>query len=228
MRPTRKAVRAVALMSALVGISACMNRDQLEVRTITIQHLQPHEVVNLIDPYVYGDREGAAGALSTSSGAITVREMPDNLDKIERVLAEFDVARADVRLRFQLIEADGFTDTDPRIAAVEEQLRKLFQFRGYRLASEGFVSATDGSDISQGMQSSDDLYEIGGNVSWTGPDMIRLNGVSMYSQSGGTGLSTTVNIRPGQTLVLGSSPKNGSTATLLLTVRAEAIDVGNQ
>jgi hypothetical protein len=34
-------------------------------------------------------------------------------------------------------------------------------------------------------------------------------------------LQTTVNIRPGQTLVLGSSPKDGSTATLFLAVRAD-------
>jgi hypothetical protein len=37
-----------------------------------------------------------------------------------------------------------------------------------------------------------------------------------------------VNIRPGQTLVLGSSPKTDSPATLLLTVRAEEVPASNQ
>ena len=41
------------------------------------------------------------------------------------------------------------------------------------------------------------------------------------SYSLGVGFQTAVNIRPGQTLVLGSSPLSGSTTTLLLAVRAE-------
>lgn len=59
---------------------------------------------------------------SSTTGAISVRETSDNLDKIARVLAEFDKVRADVPLHFQLIEADGFTETDPRISAVEVEL----------------------------------------------------------------------------------------------------------
>ncbi len=196
----------------------------LEVRTFALENLQSQAAVQLIEPYVYGDREGAPGTLSSTTGAISVRETPDNLDKIARVLAEFDNVRADVRLHFQLIEADGFTDTDERISAVEVELRKVFQFRGYRLAAEAFVTATDGSDIGQLMQGADEIYEITGHVNWVGPGTVRLSGVRLSAQSSGRGLETTVNIRPGQTLILGSSPKDGSTATLLLTVRAEAAD----
>ncbi len=61
---------------------------------------------------------------------------------------------------------------------------------------------------------------------WLRPGTIRLEHVSLFGRNSGTGLETTVNIRPGQTLVLGSSPKEGSTATLLLTVRAEEADLG--
>ena len=160
---------------------------------------------------------------SSTTGAISVRETSDNLDEIARVLAEFDKVRADVPLHFQLIEADGFTGTDPRISAVEVELRKVFQFRGYRLAGEAFVTATDGSEIGQQMQGTDDVYEITGRVHWVGPGTVRLADLTLYAQSSGHRLETTVNIRPGQTLILGSSPKDGSTATLLLTVRAEEV-----
>ena len=44
------------------------------------------------------------------------------------------------------------------------------------------------------------------------------------SSQNGFQLGTSVNIRPGQTIVLGSAPKEGSTATLFLTVRAEQSD----
>ena len=143
------------------------------------------------------------------------------------MLEEFDQVRADIRLHFQLIEADGFTDTDARISAVEAELRKIFQFRGYRLAAEAFVTATNRSDIGQQMQGPDDLYQISGQVEWVRPGTVRLENVTLYAESSGRGLETTVNIRPGQTLILGSSPKGGSTATLLLTVRAEEAEQGS-
>jgi len=222
----KKALSTFFALSALVFWTGCDRSTELEVRTFALENLQDFEATMLIDPYVYRDREGAPGTASSTPGAISVRETADNLEKIARVLEEFDRPRPDVRLHFQLIEADGFTDSDERIATVEAQLRKVFQFHGYRLAGETFVTATDHSDIGQQMQGTDDLYEIRGEVHWLRPGTIRLENVSLFGRNSGTGLETTVNIRPGQTLVLRSAPKEGSTATLLLTVRAEEADLG--
>jgi hypothetical protein len=211
---------AVALSLAVLG--GCDTGARLETRTFRLNHMRSYEAQTLIDPYVYGDREGHPGAVSVIEGAITVRETRDNLEQIERVLSDFDQPRADIRLYFQLIEADGFTDSDPRIAAVEEELRSLFQFRGYRLAGEATLTATDMTEIGQLLGASDGLYRISGSVYRLGPDVTRLEGISLSGRDG-TRLETTVNIRSGQTIVLGSSPTGGSTATLLLTVRAERV-----
>ncbi len=207
-------------------LAGCGDEPQLEVRTFELEHLDAGHASALIDPYVYGGREDNPGSMSAIDGAITVRETPDNLDKIERVITEFDRPSPDVRLHFQLIEADGFTSSDARIASVETELRKLFQFHGYRLAGEAFVTATDGSEIQQQMKGTDDLYVISGRVYLAQPGVTRLEEVQLYSESFGNGLTTTVNIRPGQTLVLGSSSKGSSTTTLLLTVRAEKATPG--
>ena len=51
---------------------------------------------------------------------------------------EGEDARQDIHnvlLTFHLIQADGFTDEDPEISDVVSELRKLFNFRGYRLLS---------------------------------------------------------------------------------------------
>ena len=40
-----------------------------------------------------------------------------------------------VKLIFHLVQADGFTEQDPEIADVVAELRKNFNFRGYRLLS---------------------------------------------------------------------------------------------
>jgi hypothetical protein len=223
----RRTMRKKWIISALFLplLAACGNQTDLDTRTFAISHLRPHEAATLIDPYVYGDREGAPGTLSAGETAITVRETPDNLEKIARVLAEYDVPRSDVRLRFQLIEANGFTDSDPAIADVEAELRKVFQFRGYRLGGEAVVTVTDGSHIEQALAGSDGFYSVEAVVYWAQADLIRLDNVRLASRGpGGVGLTTTVNIRPGQTLVLGSSSRYDSPNTILLTVSAEAVD----
>ena len=218
-----KTTTSLALAALIVVVSgACRQSPSLETRTFRVTHLQPYEVEALVAPYVYTDRAENGGMMSPGTQAVTVRETPDNLEKIARVLEEYDVTRPDVRLHFQLIEADGFTTSDPAIAAVEAELRKVFQFRGYRLAGEAVVAATNEAEISQRMKSSDQAYQIEGRVYWIRGDLVHLENVVLVQQNAGEILMTSVNIRPGQTLVLGSSPKEGSTATLLLTVRAEA------
>ena len=221
---TTMGLRTLMVLMAVGVLAACDSSPELEVRTFSLSHLRPHEAQPLIEPYVFGDREGAPGAASATERGLTVRETSDNLDQIERVLAEFDQAREDVRLHFQLIEANGFTDQDPRIQEVESELRKIFQFAGYRLAGEAFVGATDRSDFAQHIAAESGRFEITGSLFWLQPGVMRLDGVTLVAaDSNGSYLRTSVNIRAGQTLVLGSSPKAESTATLLLTVRAEAV-----
>ena len=213
--------KTVPLLLAITVTAACQRGvPELEVRTFALQHLSNDEAGALIEPYVYWEREGAEGRVSATEGALSVRETPENLERIARVLAEFDKPRPDTQLHFQLIEADGFTDRDPRIATVEDELRGLFQFRGYRLAGEAFVAAANGSTISQRMRVGSSDYSIRGTVYEQATGAIRLEDISLWSQEDQVALETTVTVRPGQTLVLGSSPRGGSSATLFLTVRA--------
>lgn len=60
------------------------------------------------------------GALSGAANAQEAEQAPD----IHNVL-----------LTFHLVQADGFTDEDPEISEVVSELRKIFNFKGYRLLS---------------------------------------------------------------------------------------------
>ncbi len=215
MRTLLPAVACLALLS-----TACERAPRLETRTFAVNNLAPHQVEALVAPYVYVDRPTNAGVMSTGENALTVRETPDNLEKIARVLEEFDQARPDVRLRFQVIEADGFQGSDLAIADVEAQLRKLFQFRGYRLAAQAMLTVTDGSEIRQSLSGAEDVYLVDGSAHWRSGGATALQ-IRLWHGRNDILLETAVNVRPGQTLVLGTSPKEGSTATLLLTVHAE-------
>lgn len=225
-----KASRAIptSVLLASMAVSSACQQPQLETRTIVLEHLSGLEAIELVSPYVYGERQsrdGGPGTISATTNALTVRETPENLDRIERTLVAMDEPRPDVRLRFQLVEADGWTERDARIARVEEELRRIFQFGGYRLAAETVVTAAEGSEVSQTLAVGDQRFELSARVRRRGRETVRLDDVSLRSFEG-EHLRTTVNVRPGQTIVLGSSPRSDDRPTLLLAVTAERTGEG--
>ena len=76
--------------------------------------------------------------------------------------------------------------------------------------------------MSQHLTANDGMFQVTGSVYRMDPTLIRLEEIVLWDE-GEPRLQTTINIRPGQTIVLGSSPKRGSSATLFLTVRAEEV-----
>ncbi len=196
----------------------------LQVRTFEIQYLDPDEAAQMIDPYIYGDREGNPGMISLGPGTITVRERADNLARIEAVLAQFDKARPGVTLRFQLIEADGASTRDPAIAKVETQLRKLFRYEGYRLIGESVVSGIEGREASGRIATSEGVYTISAALWRVRPGLDGGNiqmGVELYTpDEQALQTSVSIGVRPGQTAVIGSSRPDPGLGALILTVQA--------
>lgn len=228
----RRTYPILAVLFAVVLTGAC-NEPALETRTFALQYIEPNTAEGLIQPYVYHDRADNPGTLSFTSSTMTVRETPDNLDRIARVLAEYDIPSPWVRLNFQIIQANGNTTGDPRIAEVEAELSKLFRYEGYTLLAEAVVSGTAESEVTQqigpmsGPRSGmgEPAYFIGVNIG-----EVRLIGdsgfVSMHvrlQSHGGGGLSTRINARTGQTVVLGNAQMGTDSGTTILTVRAELI-----
>jgi len=79
----------------------------------------------------------ALGALSGAASAQEEEKAPD----IHNVL-----------LTFHLVQADGFTDEDPEISEVVSELKKIFNFKGYRLLSTsvfniGLVGSSRGAYV---------------------------------------------------------------------------------
>jgi hypothetical protein len=208
--------------------AACGRTPQLDTRTFSLQYLSADAVHGLIEPYVYTDRADAPGSLSFTESTVTVRETADNLDKIARVLAQYDVPSPWVRLHFQLIEADGAATQDPRIAAVEAELKKLFRYQGYRLISEAMVSGAGRSRVEQsigGRDSSDTQYLLAveiGQIRTIGDSGFVPLEVHLQSRSR-EALSTRINARAGQTVVLGNTQLDRAGNARILTVRAELV-----
>lgn len=143
---------------------------------------------------------------------------------------------ANVRLVFQLIEADGFTEVDPAIGEVVDQLQRLFRFQGYRLATTSVLSGTISRDVNRVSQ--DLAVNEKAAVKLTAwlyksdnPAVVRIS-VQLFDANRQTGingrwvngpkiLDVSVNVRDGQTVVLGSARHELASAALILVMRAE-------
>jgi len=200
----------------LVLATACDLGTKLEVRTFKVEttdEAQLESVGTLIQPYVYKERPDAPGSMSIAAGAITVRETPDNLDQIARVLAELDLSATPTpsfSLQFQLVEANGASESDPVIADVVEELRKALRFDGYSLVGEAQIAVQPHAKFTQLLQTAEEEYHISGTFaeSESGYALsVGLERIRPRTQTGPLGraaLQTNVGIRPNQTLVLGS------------------------
>ena len=229
----RRTLRALGT-AIVVGLlaAACGPGPDLDTRTFEVQYLAPHQVSQLIAPYIFHDREGSPGMMSTTDGAVTVRETPDNLEKIARVLEDYDRPEPTVTLHFQIIEADGTQETDPAIAEVERELRRLFRFEGYALLEEAQVTAIKGTGTRQWLG---DAGSFAGFSIHTGVTEVRQGaetatvtldvGLSASGTSGNI-LETSVTIPAGHSVVLGTARALGYDGALILVVRAEVVESG--
>lgn len=146
-----------------------------------------------------------------------------------------------VLLTFHLIQADGFTDQDPEISDVVSELRKLFNFQGYRLLSTsvfnvGLVRSSQGTFLrgngSQRIVPGDSetpltiMAEISSRRSTgtvratvTLTDGITRQRVLLAdSEEQLPLLKASVTMRDGQTVVLGSARRTAAEPVLILAV----------
>jgi hypothetical protein len=209
-----------------VWLSACSaSEPPVDARTFELRHLDGQQAAEIIKPYVYDDREKSPGSFSYTDQIITVRETPDNLDKIARVLTEHDRPKPTVRLHFKVIAADGPGRPDSAIADIEAELRKLFRFQGYRLVAEAFVGGREGSHITQEIAGEGGSYGllVGINQVRGTPDSGSVQlGVQLSTAFGGS-LQTSVNARAGQTIILGNAQISDKGGTVILAVRPELV-----
>ena len=220
----------LVLFGSLLLTSACWYAPDLDTQTFALRYLNPSEAQVLIEPYVFGDRERrpGPGTLSAVRGALTVRETADNLDRIARVLEEFDRPQEDLRLYFQIIEANGASTIDPAIASVVGELQELFRFDGYKLLAEAVLTTIPGSNFQQSFTGLEGFWRVAGSVYRPAKEEIWLENIQLGSDFGSV-LETSVTIRPGQTLVLGSGPlsrqpgSGSPSGTIILTVRADIV-----
>lgn len=236
-----------ALLLVCAALMGCDARDGTETRTIRLSYMSPDQALELIEPYV-GSLENIRR--TTSPAALTITAPAARIDQIEELLDRFDVPAPGVQLRFQLIEADGFTQADSSIADVEAALRELFRFRGYRLIAEAFAAgssrtstshaligprntplqlAVDIGQVMMGRSSQDSAASAAATARGPGnPNDVSATAVQRTVElrvsllaGGELVLQSAVTVPHGQTVVLGTARPFADMGALILVVRPE-------
>lgn len=203
-------MKCFALGLVLMAVTACDSTRGMEVRSYELSRLTNDEAVALLTPYV---RDG--GYLAGKNKLISVRERPDRLTLIEDLLRKYDgVGEAvDVVMEIRVIEANGFTTTDPAIADIEQTLRETFKYRGYKLLGQTRIQAREWGVFRQaGPQ-----FTISGRVQRAMvegnerriPIEVNLQVANM------AGLESTVTATVGKPVVLGQSTPGGAIILVL-------------
>jgi len=206
--------RTFLVLLLLTGLGAgCAERE--ETRAFTLETLDARSAVPLITPFVGGDSARVGGSLP--SRVVTVRGTPAELDAVEAFLAEHDQPGATVTLRFQVVEANGFDSTDPAIADVENALRDVLAFEGYRLVGEGAVRASRSAQFDQQLGAG---FAIQGQVRAI---TVRENAAAVeldvgLQLQGRRILMTSATVPVGDIVVLGNT-RDGDGPTYILVVR---------
>lgn len=242
-RRFRIALLALAVTAASTPLSMARAQNAappLTVKTFSLHHLQPHDAASLVSPYIQS-RGGGVFEAGHDIQAITVRETPQVLARVDSLLHERDVAPPTIVFHFQLIAAEDSAVHDPAIARLDSTLRGLFKFAGYRLLSTGTAMAGDHRHFGITMGAGADRYALNGDVmaidATGGSGSVQVL-VQLARKSAGMYegkpvpaeglLSTGVTIPVGQTVVLGSAAPRNERRALILSVRPELVSAAKR
>jgi hypothetical protein len=196
------------------GLALCiavgsLGAQEVDTKTVELRHLTPKEAVKLLSPYVKA-KDGGVFDVGDNISIITMRDTPENIARMERVLAKYDHTPATIRVVFQLIEAD----TGPRFATVgndgrvsidlDSTLRSVLKFPSYRLLAQGVASVGEFAEIHQQLATRDSqwLYTLSASVG-----AIRISDAAM--------------VEPQPTRATSGGPMPAATVTLASTVHLD-------
>jgi len=202
-----------------VAVGGC-GRPEMETRTFRLEKLEASEAAHLVEPYVSAVEGSSLRVVQGQSPALTIRQTPTALDRIQQVLAEFDRPDPTLTLRFRIIEADGFETDEEALGDVLPVLRDVLGFEGYRSLGESQAIASAWGNVRQTIYSDQDYFQILCDIGEvrTADDGGSVRLEVALEDRGNRVLSTEVTVPIGRTVVLGTSKTSPQRGAYILTV----------
>lgn len=215
-------VMALLLVTATAFADAADMGRNLTVRTFQFKHKQADKAAAVIRPLM--SAEGSM-SIQPAANSLVVTELPENLKKIAAALAEFDAPAQQLNLSIRLVGASrGSADeahVDPVLRDVESKLALL---RYNVLEHIGGANAS-------GKEGEPGVVELNGYRADfrfgeydPASDTVKLSEFRLSRLEGdqlSPMLKTTLNLKIGQTVIIGATKQANSNRALMIVVTAQ-------
>ena len=211
------------LVAAPAFADAADGAKKLSVQTFQFKHKPAEKAAAAIKSLL-----GAEGSLSmqASPNALVVTDSPENLKKIAAALAEFDRPAQSFRLSIRLVSAGrGAANEQPRVPAELRDIAPKLQLLRYtQLDSVGNAEVL-GKEGEPGLVNLDGYradFRFGEYDQAS--DSIKVNDFKLLRAADDSltpMLKTTLNLKLGQTVILGATKQPNSARALMIVVTAK-------
>lgn len=216
-------MRYTALLLVGLALASC-DRDSDDTRSYELRYIPAEAALGALQRPESNLGPDVRVMMKPNSAVVTLYGEAEQLDHAMELLRDIDRPQPVVRIRIQLVEADGFPAADSAIADVEAVLRDIFRFRGYRLAAEAVAHGEAPGHIRQLIGVLDEA-PVMVNVDVTrvvAGDSAAAVSMNVDLALGNTSiLSTSLTVPAGKTAVVGSARASSERGTLILVVRPE-------
>jgi hypothetical protein len=234
MRRQLIAVVTLTGILLLAGAADAGGRDRdhgpdLKRVTVVIKYADGRALEQLLRPYLtkYGQVQ-----FENKTRALTIVDQPAVVDVMLKMVARFDVKPPQLQLSIKLVMAskEGPKSIPPELQAVAKQLKDVFNYTAYKIMDKAFVT-TEANGWSRMTIGGDQAYtvDIETHVVQGEKNTVRMEfhlyRMEWVKQAGKqaqgikhTVVQTTVEMKDGQTAILGASKIDGGGRALITVV----------
>jgi hypothetical protein len=193
-----------------------------------IRYRNPEEIFILIEPFL-NSYNWAKATVSNDLKTITIKDRADVHTKISTVISEYDIPLKKIWLEVTIIEASENgkerKKITPELEEVITKLSSLFRFDNYEIVSQGDAMGMEGSNLSFSSSfsiDSDKEFSARTKIGYF-DNVIKLENFGVTLPRERNDLRTSLNIKNGDTVVVGSSRGKAQDGSFITIVTAKVV-----
>lgn len=223
MRKTFTAFLMAIAISATPLLAETAGRDDLSVHSFKLRHKAPERAAAMIEPLMSSD---GSFSIQPSTRTLVVSDRGENMKSIVTAIERFDSPPQQFSVVIKLVAASRSQNPVPVAADLREVAGKLggvLRFNSFEKLGELRVAAREGSPVIG--QELSPVYRADFRIGEYDPASDTIKVEEFQLLRGGEGqlspvLKTTLNLKVGQTVILGASRDSQSQKALMIVAVA--------
>jgi hypothetical protein len=144
----KQIVTLVALVAFALVALPLVAAEEASVRVFLLKNKRVEEAALLIRPHL---SDAASVTLTSRLNAMTITDREENLKKVAKIIAEFDVPPRGFSFAVKLVRARADVAAGSmaqEIGGLGAKLRSMFQFKDYALIDSAVITGVEGKPVS--------------------------------------------------------------------------------